>query len=325
MTAPGMPTREIPTGLTAEQAAILAAQQTYAAQQEALRQQLAAAVIALWAGLAGIPGISFGPEQAGKWVERILPVTLGAQRAMTAVTVAQLNQMHRPPTPIRVVPTEVTGEAVRNGRPPAEVYERPFKEIRYRLSQGKTVEQAVRAGQRRALSIANTDLQRAHTLTAQRFIQRSREAPRQPRQGRIVGYRRQLSNNPNHCALCVLTSTVRYHYADLMPIHPGCGCTVVPIWSNRDPGTTIDDALVAQVHEIVRRDLGEDYVDAGGRLGSAHYRDIIITNTHGELGPVLGVRGHHFQRDPERPSHLGHRRVNPRPEPEPEPINLDEL
>lgn len=323
MTSPGLPTREVPTGLTAEQAAILAAQQTYAAQQAALRQQLAAAVIALWAATAGFPGASFSPEEAGKWVERILPISLGAQRAMTAVTVAQLNQMHRPPRPIIVLPTETTGEATR-GRNPSEVYERPFTEIRWQLSKGKTVEQAVRAGQRRALSIANTDLQKAHTNTAQRYIQRSREQPRQGPSGRIVGYRRQLSNNPNHCALCVLTSTVRYRFDNLMPIHPGCGCTVVPIWANRDPGTTIDDALVAQVHDIVRRDLGEDYVDAGGRLGSAHYRDIIITNEHGELGPVLGVRGHHFQRDPSRPSHLGHTRVNPREEPE-EAIDLDEL
>lgn len=312
MSAPGLPTREIPAGITAEQAAILAAQATYQAQQEQLRQQLAAAVIAIWAG-SMVPGV-FNPAEAARWVDRILPISLGAQRAMTAITVARLNQLHAPPQPIVVSPTLTTGEAIR-GREPRSYYDRPFKEIRWRLSQGKTVEQAVRAGQRRALSIATTDLQLAQTKTAQRYIEDSTRRPSGPK-GRIVGYRRVLSNNPNHCALCLLTSTLRYRRADLMPIHPGCGCTVMPIWGTEDPGQTLNGRFVSEVHEVVRRDLGESYVDAGGRLGDAHYRDIIITNTHGELGPVLGVRGHHFERDPDRPGRLGHQRVNPRPEPE---------
>jgi len=321
MTAPGMPTREIPTGITAEQAAILAAQQTYAAQQEALRQQLAAAVIALWAGTVTV-GTSFDPGEAGKWVARILPISLGAQRAMTALTVATLNQMHSPPRPITIAPPLVTGEALR-GRDPAEYYDRPFREIRWRLSQGKTVEQAIDAGRRRAVSIATTDLQLAHTKTAQRYIQESRRQRPGPN-GRIVGYRRQLSSNPNHCALCLIASTLRYTRDNLMAIHPGCGCTVVPIYGDRDPGTTIDEGLLLQVHEAIRRDLGEKYQADDARSGLAKYRDIIITHEHGELGPVLSVRGHHFERDPDRPGRLGRRRVNPRPAPE-DIIDLDEL
>lgn len=127
-----------------------------------------------------------------------------------------------------------------------------------------------------------------------------------------------LSNNPNHCALCLLTSTVRYTRANLMPIHPGCGCRVLPIYGSEDPGVVLNDRFAEGVHGIVRRDLGESYVDPGGRFGDAHYRDIIITNTHGELGPVLGVRGQHFQREPSRPGRLGHTRVNPMMQPEPE-------
>lgn len=322
MTSPGLPTREIPAGVTAEQAAILAAQATYQAQQEQLRQQLAAAVIALWASATQFG--DFSPGQAAEWVERILPISLGAQRAMTAITVAQLNQMHQPPAPIIVLP--VVGEALR-GKDPVEVYERPFREIRWRLSQGKTVEQAVRAGQRRALSIATTDLQLAHTTTAQRYIQQSRRERPGPH-GKIVGYRRVLSNNPNHCALCVLASTLRYTRPDIkMAIHPGCGCSVMPIYGDFDPGTTLDDERVVALHEIIRRDLGEKYVNADARSGQALYRDIVITHQHGELGPVLGVRGQHFERDPNRPGRLGHNRVNPRPDtigPE-DVIDLDAL
>lgn len=305
-----MPVREIPSGLTAEQAAIVAAQATYEAQQAQLRQQLAAAVIAIWAGVA--QSAAFNPYEAAKFVARLLPISLGAQRAMTAITVAQLNAIHQPPTPIIVSPAATTGAALR-GVDPEQYYERPFSEIRLQLSRGKTVEEAVIAGQRRAMSITQTDAQLAHTHTARRFIQESRRPGRRPGPlGQIVGYRRVLSSNPNHCALCVLASTQRYHRDNLMAIHPGCGCRVMPIYGNSDPGQVINEQYAEQVHEIVRRDLGEKFVDAGGRLGDAHYRDIVITNTHGELGPVLGVRGQHFTGPADIP-HLTHDRINPLP------------
>lgn len=312
-----MPTRDIPAGLTAEQAAILSAQATYQAQQEQLRAQLAAAVIAIWASVA--QGGVFSPTEAAIWVERILPISQGAQRAMTAITVARLNQMHQPPEPIIVLPTPP--EQLRR-RPPAEVYARPFNEIRYRLSQGKTVQQAVRAGQRRALSIAQTDLQLAQTQTAQRYLQDSAKRPTGPR-GAIVGYRRVLSNNPNHCALCMIASTLRYTRDNLMAIHPGCGCTVMPIWGDHDPGTTLNERYLLDVHEIVRRDLGDKYVNSDARSGAAAYRNIIITHTHGELGPVLGVRDHDYTGPNDIPR-LGHQRLNPLPEPE-DVVDLDNL
>ena len=318
MSSPGLPTRDIPAGITAEQAAILAAQATYQAQQEQLRQQLAAAVIAIWASVA--QGGVFSPTEAAIWVERILPISLGAQRAMTAITVARLNQVHAPPQPIIVLPQ--VGEAIR-GRPPEEVYQRPFNEIRWKLSQGKTVEQAVRAGQRRAISIATTDLQLAQTQTAQRYMQEADRRPAGPK-GKIVGYRRVLSNNPNHCALCMIASTQRYHHIRKMAIHPGCGCTVMPIWGEDDPGLVLNERYLDDVHEIVRRDLGEKYVDAGGRLGAANYRNIIITHEHGELGPVLGVRDHDYTGPNDLIRRLGHQRVNPLPEPE-DVVDLDEL
>lgn len=321
-----MPTREVPIGLTAEQAAIVASQAAYEAQQQALRQQLAAAVIALWAGVA--QGGAFNPFEAAKWVERILPISLGAQRAMTAITVAQLNQMVSPPEPIIVSPATTTGAVIRNGAPPERYYERPFTEIRWQLSRGKTVEQAVAAGQRRAMSIAQTDVQLAHTYTARRFIQETRRPDRRPGpRGRIVGSRRVLSSNPNHCALCILASTQTYSVKTLMPIHPGCGCRVVPVYEN-DPGAydhVNDPDLLENVHEAIRRDLGESYVDRGGRRGDALYRNIVIVRNHGELGPVLGVRDHDFT-GPRDVPRLDHQRINPLPGNTDEDVqNLDEL
>lgn len=303
MTSP-MPVREIPQGLTAEQAAILATQLAYEQKQAQLRQQLITAMLALWAGVAAAR--AFSPAAAARFVARMLPISIGAQRAMSALTIARLSEQVRPPRPIRVLPEAVTTPEVLRGQPAEVVYARPFKEIRWQLSQGKTVEQAVEAGRRRAESIFSTDLQLAKTHTAREYLDRASESPSVD----VVGFSRVLGSNPNHCALCILASTQRYRSFDLLPIHPGCQCDVAPIIGTRDPGQVIDPALAFNIHEVVRRDLGKSYVDAGGRLGDAHYRDIIITNDHGEIGPVLGVRGQNFAGN-----YLPHRRINPPGEP----------
>lgn len=259
---------------------------------------------------------NFDPASAARFVQQILPISLGAQRIMTQLVVAQYNAQVRPPTPIVIAPTLTTGEGLRR-HAPADYYQRPFREIKWRLSQGKTLGEAVEAGRRRAESIALTDLQLVRTHTARAYAQELNRRPPADRgtRGTVVGYRRILSSNPNHCALCVLATTQRYHRENLMPIHPNCGCTVGFVYEHDDRSDrqVIDPQLAQEVHNLVRRDLGESYVDAGGRLGDAHYRDILITHEHGELGPVLGVRGQHFT-GPAEIRRLTHDRVNPLPE-----------
>lgn len=321
MTAPTSPQA------TAQQAA-------YAQQQAQLRAQLIGALAMIYAG--SVAANVFSPAAAARFVAQMLPVSLAAQRTMAAITQAQLQALTQPPRPIIIAPQAVTGAALR-GVDPAAYYERPFKTIRYELSRGKTLGEAIDAGRRRAESIAATDLELAHTHTASRYLEElqrrqqelqtefgrriaerraaQQQVTREPALNtdrRVVGYRRQLSSNPNHCALCLLASTQRYRIGTLMPIHPGCGCIVVPIFAGEPASHVVDPNLARQVHDVVRRDLGQSYVDAGGRLGDAHYRDIIITNEHGELGPVLGVRGQNFQ-GPEDLK-LGHERVNPEAE-----------
>lgn len=319
MTTPAPP----PTGSAATTQAALLSQQVVEAQQAQLRQQLVTALLALWAGVAA--SADFSPAAAAKFVAALLPISLGAQRSIAALAVAQFNQVARPPTLIGVNPATVTGQALR-GVDPTQVYARPFAEVKWRLSQGKTLGEALDAGRRRAETIALTDLELAWTHTSRQATRQYNSSPRPGRQGRIVGYRRVLSSSPTHCALCVLASTQRYHVEQLMPIHPNCTCTVGYVFEDdfRAGEHVIDPELAQQVHNVVRRDLGDRYVDAGGRLGDAHYRDIIVVNDHGELGPVLGVRGQHFERDPTRPGHLGHIRVNPADQPA-DVQNLDEL
>lgn len=64
-----------------------------------------------------------------------------------------------------------------------------------------------------------------------------------------------------------------------------CDCSIAPLFDNERP-----DMMPAEmVHKVIERDLGPKYVQAGGR-GPIHYRDIVVTHHHSEIGPVLGVR-----------------------------------
>ncbi len=276
----------------ATQAAVLTA---YEAQQEQLRNQLLAALAAMWAA-AVAAGALASPAAMVRAVARMIPVLLGSQQAMSAMTVAELSRQV-PPTisggPIAVPPREVTGATLRQVEM-ERVYARPFFEAQRQVAAGKPPAEAQRIGYKRLEKIALTDLQLAQTHTAREFATQLQARQPDP-DGNIVGFRRVLSSKPNHCALCILASTQRYRSFDLMPIHPGCGCRVAMIIGDSDPGLVLDPSLVQQLDNIIRRDLGDTYADRPNRKnGFEGYRDIIVTNQHGELGPVLGVRDHTF-------------------------------
>lgn len=266
-----------PAATDATAAVALAA--SYAAATQNLRAQLLAIVMALF-GQQG-----YRDAGADAYVAQAVPASLAAQQTMSALTEAYLAhqisaQLGVTTVPMGVAADFVTGTALR-GVDPTEVYRRPYAQLWWDLSQGKPFEQAVRAAGRRADTIAVTDLQLAKTHTARRVLDR---APRQ-----VVGYRRELGSDPHHCALCLLTSSRIYHKTDLLPLHPGCSCTPTPVVE----GEQMPELDPTAVHDAIRADLGEKYVQAGGR-GPVSYRDIVITHHHGELGPVLGVRGQAF-------------------------------
>lgn len=321
-----------PTTSTTQQAAAAAA--AYEAQQDQLRAQLVTALLAIWATTAAASTLP-SPAAIARLIARMAPVILGAQQAMTAMVTAEL-QRQTPPLPgrpITVDPRRIVGRELRGGVPIETVYHRPFNEVGRQLAEGKPTPKAWEIGADRLTKTALTDLQLAQTHTARDYgtqleqrlqptaqptqpaqgqpgAQPSTQRPAEPVGGEIVGFRRVLSSKPNHCALCILASTQRYHSFDLMPIHPGCGCRVAMIIGDRDPGQVLDENLVIGLHDIIRRDLGETYVDPGGRKGLAHYRDILVTNEHGEIGPVLGVRGQKFT-GPDLVPRLPKARINP--------------
>src|SRR5690606_24150496 len=151
-------------------------------------------------------------------VDAVTPVALGGQQRIVALTDAYMAALATvsgyPQTPEGIPAAAATGAALR-GVEPREVYRRA----------GVTVWTAL--AEQESLS---TDLQLARTHAAQW---------RQSRDSTVVGYRRVLSSGRN-CALCVIASTQRYNRGELMPIHPGCGCTVAEIRGSVDPGQVID-------------------------------------------------------------------------------------
>jgi hypothetical protein len=215
------------------------------------------------------------------YVDQVKPVLSGAKAQVTKSTVAYYGAVSKISGQKFVAPvvsaTEMTTAALRNGATTEMVYARPFVEMRTALAKGSTVKGAIEAGARRANQLAQTEV----ALAKRAVGAKTRKA-----NTNIVGYARTLTGAEN-CAMCYVASTQRYHSGDLLPIHPGCDCGEMPLYGNQDPGQVIDQARLDGTHESVQARFGES--DLGAR--APDYRDIMITK-HGEMGPVLSIKGH---------------------------------
>lgn len=180
----------------------------------------------------------------------------------------------------KVTNAELLTSALRNGADTRTVYTRPFVDLRTALSKGKSMTESIEAGAVRAESLATTEIELARRGAG--FSARAGN-------GNIVGYLRVLSGLEN-CALCYVASTQRYRSGDLMPIHPGCDCGEEPIYGDSDPGQVIDEQLLDSTHQAIDERFGS--FDYGAR--TIDYRKAIVVHEHGELGPVLTVKGQHF-------------------------------
>lgn len=250
----------------------------------ASRARIIAAVLAAWAALP-----QYRDLDMNRFLGIVLPMIAGAQRLQAGLTASYLarlvSTMTGSPAALGALPwDQLTGAALRNGTPPAEVYARPFVQVWTDLSRGQSLTEAVSHGQHRLADLIATDLQLARTHTARVVLSRD---------PRVVGYRR--VPGAKACALCLIVSTQRYHTDRLMPVHPGCQCGIAPIVGTEDPGHVINAALLEQVHNAVREMYGRTNRAAGEIPGTdVAYRDLIIQHEHGEIGPIIGVRGQHF-------------------------------
>jgi hypothetical protein len=254
-----------------------------------LDQRYGTAVRGIWTSVLGRVGRSW--SGLGSWREadvsrfqrQALPLILAGERQIANLTASYLEQLYRDVSPsaprVSLDLDTVTGEALR-GAAPADVYKRPFKQVWTALSEDASFDDALDQGGHRLETLIKTDLQLARTHTVREV---SADMPK-------FAYTVRELYGEHDCALCIVASTQRYLKKDLAPIHPGCDCIVKTVEADYDPGQVIDEQKLEQIHDAVAAALG-DY-DRGGR--ALDYRKILVTNDHGEIGPILGFAGQRF-------------------------------
>jgi hypothetical protein len=226
---------------------------------------------------------SWRDEDVERYIAGLLPPLEGIKRQAVSLT----NSFHKaiaegrdePFTVPAISAADLTTEALRNGVGAEVVYRRPFVDMWTAIKKGSQLRDAIEAGAIRARSLASTEVQLAKR-NASLFTRRAND--------NIVGFIRVLSGTEN-CALCYVASTQRYTRGQLLPIHPGCDCGELEIYGSQNIDQVIDEERLNAVHEAVEARFG--FSDPSGR--EIDYRGITIRE-HGELGPVLTVKGQHF-------------------------------
>lgn len=159
--------------------------------------------------------------------------------------------------PVGVPPEVVTSLALR-GVPAEELLYRAPEQTWTALGEGEEPVDAVHRGTLRIMALVAVGLQLSHTHSSRHVLRRRN----------VELYKRGV--RANACDLCAQSSGRVYRSSDLMPLHHGCACTVVPIWGSGDlPG---EDSLADEAYE-----------------------DEVAVREHGELGPVLTHRDYAFR------------------------------
>jgi len=236
-----------------------------------LRERLLSVVTTMFDRLPGLRD-----DQAAAFVAQVVPVVLGAQAQMGALTDAYLAQMMAEIYGGSALPAGVQLAESLRGVPPEEVYRRPFVTAYTALSHGADFTTARQQAQNRLVDIASTDMQLARTHATRQALSADDRAK----------YFRRVLRGSKSCGMCTIASTQRYRKERLMPIHPGCNCGVKPLPGREDPGHIIDHELLEAAHDAIADKLGR--IDRGGR--TPDYRKLILTREHGEYGPTLTVR-----------------------------------
>ncbi|HET7588606.1 MAG TPA: hypothetical protein VFK14_00250 [Solirubrobacterales bacterium] len=218
----------------------------------------------IWKSLPG-----YDRQNVDQWLSEVLPVVLGAERQSAALTEGYIARaLDRLPEGVDV--DALIGAALRNGVPPAEVYERPFVNVWTALKDGRSFADAVESGLARATSTAAMDVQLAMRSTASAV---------QAADPSIFGYTRVA--DATACSFCLEVDGTYVKSADAMPLHNRCGCGLEPQTEPHRGAVLLPDGTQIREH-------------AYGPLN-----DNIAIHLHGELGPVLTGAHDHFTSESE--------------------------
>lgn len=242
-----------------------------ATAQDRVADNLLAAILTLWTAFSAY----YAGASVVAFAQRMARLVILAQKRAGGITEAHLRQQFR-----RLGYELPTGtlvdlpDALRFGADEAEVYQRPIREIRYLVSTGIPLQEAVQSATDRIEEQISLDLQLARTAAAQQIIYNT--APKI-----VTGYRRVIHpEEGNVCGLCIAASDRIYPRAELLPIHAHCKCTVLPIVLGEDPGAKINYQDVTRIYA------------AAGSNGSAELKKVRVEFTpHGEMGRILTRSG----------------------------------
>jgi hypothetical protein len=227
------------------------------AYQSALKQTrhgVADRVGAVWSQLG-----SYRDKDIPVFLGRALPVVASGQRRAVALTSAYMSRKLEQ-APVGLDADTLIGAAVRNGVEPAVVYARPFATVWTSLSNGVLVDAAIAAGLARLMATADMDVALSSRGATNAYAGASTET--------IIGWTRVAE--PACCDYCQMIDGARTGPDEPQPLHNRCGCTA-------DPITRMTSA-----------DRTEPVLSLGSIIS-----DVVI-HSHGELGPVIGVKGDAF-------------------------------
>lgn len=223
----------------------------------------------------------------GSWYDDAAVSALGAriatpiqsvQRAAAAVTDAFAARATSQAKGSIVKPVgAVDVSTLRTGTTLPAVYTRLGPTYRYAVSKGATPQKALKLVSDRGQAMAGTDVQLAQRAQWHKFMQGHK----------VDGYRRVIHpelSKGGTCGLCIAASDRVYHVDELLPIHTGCHCGVLPIINGVDVG-----------HRLNQDDLKRLYAESGSTSADDLKRTQWVIHQHGELGPVLAHKGEHFR------------------------------
>lgn len=262
-----------------EQAAIAAATGFWVDQSATAADQIttnaAAAAASAWSSYARWYDAALVAQQAAD----LAALSGNAQEAVTglfAEYIAQLtSSMTQNP---RIRTPKIQTPTIRNGVDPVLVHSRPATVFKETFAFTGDEDLALSRSIERSIQLIETDIMLAARQAQQEAMSEVDET--------ITHYRRVLRpelSKTGSCALCIVASTQIYKLKDLLPIHGRCKCETMPIVGHIDPGQTLNQA-----------DLKRLYEAAGSTNGLDLKRVRVQVNEHGELGPVLTVRGQKF-------------------------------
>ena len=223
---------------------------------------------------------NYRDEGSEQLVELVVPQLLSAQREIASLTSAYIARMNSTiGADSQVVTPDFEQALAPRGIDPAQVYARPMQTLWNRLSKGADFEDAKKAARQRLEKTLATDMQLTKVSTAKRSMENSG-----------VQFYRRVPEGEYSCLLCLVASTQHYRTGELMPIHPGCDCSVAPLpsnprrWKALDGSwRVIDPALLEAAHQEAGLDTNRSAIG---------YEQLITTVQHGEIGPVLALAQH---------------------------------